>query len=95
MKLLRTALATTALILATSSVFAQNSVSYPIYQCKVIDQSGTQDSWACRDSEAGRIRCYADIEIVEVGVKTRVWGGCAGSFSDCWWNGNSRVDACN
>lgn len=94
MKLLRTVLATTAIILATSSAFAQESVDYAYEQCRVTNQSGTIDVWGCRNSE-GKIRCYADIELVESGVKTRVWGGCGSSYSDCWWNGNSRVDACN
>lgn len=60
--------------------------------CAVADQNGTMDSIACRDFP-GKIRCYADVRI---DVKTfRVWGGCAESYSDCWWSGSAVVqDPC-
>jgi hypothetical protein len=79
-------------VFVTSSAFAQQNTNYNTMSCKIIDQDGSLDGWYCRNSP-GKIRCYADIEI-DNGVKTRVWGGCGESYSDCWWNGSSRVDAC-
>lgn len=76
----------------SASAFADVEVQ-SIQQCRVTDQSGTLDSWFCRNSQVGKIRCYADIEL-EHGAKTRVWGGCVGTYSDCWFNGSGRVDAC-
>ena len=93
MKPLFNMLAATALIFFGTTALAQETIDYSFQQCRVVDQSGSIDSWACRKSD-GKIRCYADIEL-EGGAKTRVWGGCASTYSDCWAFGDSRVDACN
>jgi hypothetical protein len=63
-------------------------------QCKIVDQDGSSEPWDCRDSKTGTIRCYADVEY-ENGTKLRIWGGCYGSYSDCWWSGPGHVDACD
>ncbi|NUM89059.1 MAG: hypothetical protein HUU37_07640 [Bdellovibrionales bacterium] len=61
--------------------------------CRVVDQSGTIESWECRNSE-GNIRCYADVEY-QNGTRLRVWGGCVSSYGDCWSTGSSAVNPCN
>ncbi|MCX5786415.1 MAG: hypothetical protein NTX59_12075 [Elusimicrobia bacterium] len=61
--------------------------------CSVTAQDGTLDSWACRNSD-GKIRCYADVNVD--GKTFRVNGGCAASYSDCWWSGSAAVkDPCD
>jgi hypothetical protein len=62
-------------------------------QCKVVDQSGTIESWECRNS-TGKIRCYADVQY-ENGTKLRIWGGCYDSYGDCWGSGEGKVEACD
>lgn len=62
--------------------------------CRVVDQSGSIEPWECRNSTSGNIRCYADVEYGN-GTRLRIWGGCYGSFSDCWSTGAGGVDACD
>jgi len=59
--------------------------------CQVKDQSGTIDSWACRNS-TGHWLCYADAIIN--GGNSRISGGCYESLSDCWSTGAGAVDPC-
>jgi len=80
-----------AVFLSASSVFAQAGLQRTEH-CTVVDQDGTLNLWACRNSE-DKIRCYADVRFDD-GKTARVWGDCVKSFQDCWWNGDSRVDAC-
>ena len=93
MALVRIALSVSALFFMFSASAFADADTQSFQQCRVIDQSGTIEPYACRNSTLGSIRCYADIEL-EHGAKTRVWGGCVGTYSDCWWNGSGRVDAC-
>ena len=61
--------------------------------CSVTTQDGTMDSSACQNFD-GKIRCYADVNVD--GKTFRDYGGCAASYSDCWWNGSAAVqDPCN
>ena len=61
--------------------------------CSIVDQSGTLDSFACRNSE-GKTRCYADIDVD--GTPFRVYGGCYPTHMDCWSNGVGAVkDPCD
>jgi hypothetical protein len=93
MTLVRIALSVAALFfMFSTSAFADENVQ-GTEQCRVVDQSGSIEPYACRNSTLGSVRCYADIEL-EGGAKTRLWGGCVSTFSDCWWNGSGRVDAC-
>ena len=80
-------------VMSSLSAFASEEVNYQMYSCRVIDQSGTLDSWACRNSPH-KIRCYADIEL-ENGSRTTVYGGCYPSYSDCWSLGEGAVNACD
>lgn len=64
-----------------------------LVNCKIKDQSGTSDLFGCR-GQSGNIRCYADVTF-ENGQSQRFWGSqCERSFSDCWWNGQGRVQPC-
>ena len=56
--------------------------------CTVTGQSGSIDSWACRNSD-GKIRCYADVDVN--GKSFRVYGGCVSSYSACWASGAGAV----
>lgn len=60
--------------------------------CKLKDQSGTIDVGACHSSP-GSWRCYADVEVN--GNPFRVFGGCYGSLSDCFFSGAGAVKPCN
>jgi hypothetical protein len=59
--------------------------------CKVTNQSGTQDTSFCTGEE--RIRCYADVE--QDGQEFRVYGSsCWETYQDCFWSGAGAFDPC-
>jgi len=61
--------------------------------CTVKNQSGSIDSWECRNSP-GKWRCYAEVEVN--GKPFRINGACAESLGDCFWSGSSAVkDPCD
>jgi hypothetical protein len=65
----------------STSAFADENVQ-GIEQCRVVDQSGSIEPYACRNSTLGSVRCYADIEL-EGGRCVVFGGGVVSSFSVC------------